>query len=240
VCAYFFAAIEGATVKSSRRGCVADSRGQDDWFGSLAMNADERNLFELIRDRSFRRGKFRLASGRESELYFNLKPTMMTPRGALLSARALLARIWPENVDYVGGLEMGAVPVIAALAAISEAEGRPVKTFFVRKQPKGHGTMDMIEGLASNEILAKARVLVIDDVATSGGSILKAVDAARSAGGSVNAALVLIDREEGATEALAAQDIRLLSVFKGKDFLLATPAPIQDASSTLANVPKTG
>ncbi len=204
------------------------------------MNADERELFDLIHERSFRRGRFRLASGRESELYFNLKPTMMTPKGALLSARALLARIWPESADYVGGLEMGAVPAIAALAAISEAEARPVKTFFVRKQPKGHGTMDMIEGLASNETLAKARVLVIDDVATSGGSILKAVDAVRAADALVNTALVLVDREEGAAEALAAQDVRLLSVFTGREFLLAAPVATQDASSTLANVPKTG
>jgi orotate phosphoribosyltransferase len=134
---------------------------------------------------------------------------------------------------------MGAVPVIAALAAISEAEGRPVKTFFVRKQPKGHGTMDMIEGLAPNETLAKARVMVIDDVATSGGSILKAVDAARGAGAFVNAALVLIDREEGASEALTAQNVRLLSVFRGKEFLEPAPSPPHDASPALANVPKT-
>ena len=166
------------------------------------MTEGERELFAIIRERSFRRGKFRLASGRESELYFNLKPTMMSPKGALLSARALLARIWPEKVGYAGGLEMGAVPVIAALAALSEVEGRPVNTFFVRKQPKGHGTMDMIEGLAPNESLVNTRAIAIDDVATSGGSILKAVDAMRAAGAQVNTALVLIDREEGATEAL--------------------------------------
>ena len=198
----------------------------------------ERELFEIIRVRSFRRGKFRLASGRESELYFNLKPTMMSPKGALLSARALLARIWPENPDYVGGLEMGAVPVIAALAALGEMEGRPVKAFFVRKQPKGHGTMDMIEGLAPNETLRNARVVVIDDVATSGGSILKAADAVRAAGARVNNALVLVDREEGASEMLQAQKIRLLSVFRGHEFLEA--APLHDESATLANVPKTG
>jgi orotate phosphoribosyltransferase len=207
------------------------------------MSADqrtgERELFEIIRARSFRRGKFRLASGRESELYFNLKPTMMSPKGALLSARALLARIWPENVDYAGGLEMGAVPVIAALAAVSEAEGKPVKTFFVRKQPKGHGTMDMIEGLAPGETLAGTRVLAIDDVATTGGSILKAADAVRAAGAQIGAALVLIDREEGAAEALAAQNIRLLAVFKGSEFLRDT-LPGHDESSALADVPKTG
>lgn len=204
------------------------------------MSADERELFEIIRIRSFRRGKFRLVSGRQSELYFNLKPTMMSPQGALLSARALLARIWPENVDYVGGLEMGAVPVIAALAALSAVEGRPVKTFFVRKQAKGHGTMDMIEGLASGETLAGARVMAIDDVATSGGSILKSVEVARAAGAQVDLALVLIDREEGAAQALAAQNIRLLSVFKGREFLEAAPTHAHNESAALANVPKTG
>jgi orotate phosphoribosyltransferase len=180
-----------------------------------------------------------LASGRESELYFNLKPAMMSPKGALLSARALLARIWPENVDYVGGLEMGAVPAIAALAAVSEAEGKPVKTFFVRKQAKGHGTMDMIEGLAPNQTMARQKAMVVDDVATSGGSILKAVAAVRAAGAQVGTALVLIDREEGAAEALAAQNIRLLSVFKGRDFLNGAPSS-PDESPVLADVPKTG
>ena len=179
--------------------------------------ADERELFDIIRQRSFRRGKFTLASGRESELYFNLKPTMMSPKGALLCARALLARIWPENPDYVGGLEMGAVPVIAA---ISESEGRPVKSFFVRKQPKGHGTMDMIEGLAANETLANTKAMVVDDVATSGGSILKAADAVRAAGATVEAALVIVDREEGAAETLQENGMRLLSVFKGREFLI--------------------
>jgi len=185
----------------------------------MTRTNDEAKLFEVIRERSFRRGKFKLASGAESELYFNLKPTMMSPAGALLSARALLARIWPEKVDYVGGLEMGAVPVIASLAALSEDAGNPIKTFFVRKQPKGHGTMDLIEGLAMGETLEGMKVVVVDDVATSGGSILKAVEAIRKAGAKVDAALVIIDREEGAAETLKPHEIRLLSVFRGREFL---------------------
>lgn len=179
----------------------------------------EQQLFDIIKARSFRRGKFTLASGRESELYFNLKPTMMSPKGALLCAHALLARIWPEKVEYVGGLEMGAVPVIAALAAISEAEGKPVKTFFVRKQPKGHGTMDMLEGLAIGESIVAAKAIVVDDVATTGGSIVKAADAVRAAGAVVDTALVIVDREEGAAEMLQVNGMRLLSVFKGREFL---------------------
>ena len=161
--------------------------------------------------------RFTLASGRESDIYINLKPTMMDPRGARLSALALLARL-PKDVDYVGGLEMGAVPVIAALAALSDAAGAPVKSFFVRKSAKDHGTREVIEGLAPGETLEGRRVTVIDDVATSGGSLLKTIEAARAAGARVEHALVLIDRKEGAAEALAAEGVSLGSVFTRADF----------------------
>ena len=179
----------------------------------------EAELLGLIQTRSFRRGVFKLASGVESDRYFNLKPTMMAPRGAYLAARAFIDRILPENVDYVGGLEMGAVPIIGALAAVSDIEGRPIDTFFVRKAPKAHGTKETIEGLGPRETLAGKRVLMLDDVATSGGSIMKAIDAAREAGATVDVALVLLDREEGAEQFLADRGIRLRSVFKAHEFL---------------------
>jgi orotate phosphoribosyltransferase len=178
----------------------------------------EAELREIIRVRSFRLGRFTLTSGRESDLFFNLKPTMMDPRGAHLCALALLARAASERTDYVGGLEMGAVPVIAALAAISDARGAPVKTFFVRKQAKAHGTRELVEGLTPAESLAGKRVLIVDDVATTGGSIIKATDVARDVGATVDAALVIVDRQEGATEALAEHGVRLLSVFTGGEF----------------------
>jgi orotate phosphoribosyltransferase len=175
-------------------------------------------LFEIVRKRSFRQGSFRLSSGKESTRYFNLKPTMMSPKGALLSARAFLDRIHLEKADFVGGLEMGAVPIIGSLAAIGELEGRPVKTFFVRKAPKEHGTKETIEGLSPEETLHGHRAMVLDDVATTGGSIMKAIEAARAAGAEVDVALVLVDREEGAEEYLAERNVRLLSVFRGSDF----------------------
>jgi len=177
------------------------------------------SLFEIIKERSFRQGRFTLASGAESDLYFNLKPTMMDPLGAYLAAKAFSEIIHAERVDYVGGLEMGAVPIIGALAAISATEGRPIRTFFVRKAPKEHGTKEKVEGLAPSESLQGKRVLVLDDVATSGGSIMKAIDAARSAGATVDVALVLVDRDEGAKKRLADQGIRLLSVFQAQQFL---------------------
>jgi orotate phosphoribosyltransferase len=178
---------------------------------------DEAELREMIRTRSFRLGKFILTSGRESDLFFNLKPTMMDPRGARLCAEAFLARV-PAGADYVAGLEMGAVPVISALAAISDVAGTPVKTVFVRKAAKEHGTREVIEGLAVGESLAGKRVLAVDDVATTGGSTLKAVEALRAAGAIVTDALVIVDRQEGGTEGLAAHGVRLASVFVGDDF----------------------
>jgi orotate phosphoribosyltransferase len=177
----------------------------------------ESELLEMIRARSMRLGRFTLASGRESDLYLNLKPTMMDPRGARLCAEAFLARV-PAGTDYVGGIEMGAVPVIGALAALSDVAGRPVRTFFVRKAPKDHGTKEVIEGLAAGETLAGKRVLAVDDVATTGGSVLKAIEAARGAGAIVEDALVLVDRQEGGVEGLAAHGVRLHSVFVGDDF----------------------
>jgi orotate phosphoribosyltransferase len=187
-------------------------------MGEGSRSNDEAELLDIIRRRSFRQGKFILSSGRESTLYFNLKPTMMHPRGAFLCARAFLSRIRAEDADYVGGLEMGAVPVIGSLAALSEAEGRPVHTFFVRKAAKAHGTRETIEGLGPDESLAGTRALILDDVATTGNAILQAVAAARAANAIVDSALVLIDREEGAAEALARDGIRLLSVFRARDF----------------------
>ncbi|MBV9996896.1 MAG: orotate phosphoribosyltransferase [Caulobacteraceae bacterium] len=178
----------------------------------------ESELREIIRVRSFRLGRFTLSSGRESDLYFNLKPTMMDARGARLCAEAFLARVLEEKVDYVGGLEMGAVPVISALAAVSDVKGVPVRTFFVRKEAKGHGTREVIEGLGPGESLTGKRVLIVDDVATTGGSVVKAVEAARAAGAVVEAALVIVDRQEGASEALADAGLRLISVFTGAEF----------------------
>ncbi|HEY3777329.1 MAG TPA: orotate phosphoribosyltransferase [Rhizomicrobium sp.] len=181
--------------------------------------AERRELFELIRRRSFRRGSFTLSSGRQSEMYFNLKPTMLDPRGAYLCAAAFLELLIEQQAQYAGGLEMGAVPTLGSLAALSAMQEQPVRTFFVRKTTKAHGTKELIEGLAPGETLAGARVLILDDVATTGQSILKAAHVAREAGAAVDCALVLVDREEGAREALAPDGLRLLSVFRGPEFL---------------------
>ena len=184
---------------------------------------DRDELFELIRTRSFLAAEegheFTLASGEKSRWYFNLKPTMMNARGNTLAARAFIELLAEQGFDYIGGLEMGAVPIMGAIAALSEVSGCPIETIFVRKEKKGHGTKKLVEGLAPEETLEAKRVIVIDDVATKGGSILQAVEAMRNEGAIVDTAVVLLDRDEGARALLKANGIVLESVFHKNDFV---------------------
>jgi orotate phosphoribosyltransferase len=175
-------------------------------------------LIALVKARSFRTGEFTLASGRKSHRYFNLKPTMMNPEGGYLCALGALATLEALKPDYVGGLEMGAVPVVSALAALSHARKAPLKTFFVRKAAKGHGAKQQLEGLADGESLQGKRVVIVEDVTTTGASALQAVEVARAAGATVEHIVTLLDREEGAKEALAAQGLELQAVLRALEF----------------------
>jgi orotate phosphoribosyltransferase len=185
---------------------------------------DRERLIEIIKKRSFReKGAFKLASGRMSTIYFNLKPTMLDPEGARLIGAALAEKAAVLGGDYVGGLEMGAVPLVAAAAAMSAVAGKPVGAIFVRKAAKEHGTQSLIEGLAEGESLAGKRVVVVEDVTTTGGSALKAVATLRAAGATVEHAVTVVDREEGATEAFAAAGISLHALLRKREFAQDLP-----------------
>lgn len=181
--------------------------------GEIESDSRRGELFSLIKARSFKTGEFTLASGKKSNLYFNMKPTMMSAKGAALSAQAFLAVMEETDSSYVSGLEMGAVPIIGSMAAISALTGNEIAATFVRKAPKKHGTKDIIEGLGPDESLDGQRVLVVDDVATTGISILQATLAVREANGIVEHAACIVDRQEGATELLAENGVRLHSIF---------------------------
>jgi orotate phosphoribosyltransferase len=176
-------------------------------------------LREIIRARSFGFGEIKLASGRVSNFYFNLKPTMLDPEGAALLAELTLDALAEERIDYVGGLEMGAVPIAGAIAQLSFIRGKPIPAFFVRKKPKEHGAKLSVEGLAPGETLAGKRVVVVEDVTTTGGSALKAVEAVRDAGGEVALVLTMVDRQEGADEEFTKAGLRLRALFTASEFL---------------------
>jgi orotate phosphoribosyltransferase len=180
---------------------------------------DREKLLEIIRTRSFReKGAFKLASGRMSTIYFNLKPTMLDPEGARLIGAALAAKAAELGADTVGGLEMGAVPLVSVTAAMSAVAGKPVRAIFVRKAAKDHGTQSLIEGLAEGEDLGGRSIVVVEDVTTTGGSALKSVAILREAGARVTEVVTVLDREEGADEAFSAAGIRLHALFKKSEF----------------------
>ncbi|MGE3149675.1 MAG: orotate phosphoribosyltransferase [Pseudorhodoplanes sp.] len=176
-------------------------------------------LAAIIRKRSFGRGKITLASGRESDFYFNLKPTMLDAEGAALLAELTFEALRGEKIDYVGGLEMGAVPIAGAIAQLSFMRGQPIQAFFVRKKPKEHGAKLSVEGLAPGESLTGKRIVVVEDVTTTGGSAIKAVDAVKQAGGDVAFVLTMIDREEGAADAFREAGLDFRSLFRAAEFL---------------------
>jgi orotate phosphoribosyltransferase len=186
---------------------------------SKSRHDSRARLADIIYKRSFGRGEIKLASGRTSDFYFNLKPTMLDPEGAALLAELTLDALVDDKIDYVGGLEMGAVPIAGAIAQLSFLKGKPIPAIFVRKKPKEHGARLAVEGLAKGESLAGKRVVVVEDVTTTGGSALKAVEAVRDAGGEVALVFTMVDREEGATETFREAGLPFRALFRAAEFL---------------------
>jgi len=176
-------------------------------------------LVEIIKERSFQSGReIKLASGRTSTYYFNMKPTMLDAEGSHVIATLILDAVAGLKPDLVGGLEMGAVPIASAVAAVSHGTGQPVRAFFVRKQAKDHGTQSLIEGLPAGESLKGKRVVIVEDVTTTGGSAVKAAETVRSEGAEVVGVVTVVDRLEGAGEAFAAAGLTLTPLLTLDDF----------------------
>nr|WP_205502088.1 orotate phosphoribosyltransferase [Rhodopseudomonas sp. BR0G17] len=195
------------------------SQSQSPESPPVSKSASRARLADIIRTRSFGRGEITLASGRKSDFYFNLKPTMLDPEGAALLAELTYEALRDEKVDYVGGLEMGAVPLAGAIAQLSWLKNHPIAAFFVRKKPKEHGARLSVEGLAKGESLAGKRCVIVEDVTTTGGSAIKAVEAVKESGAEIVLVLTMVDREEGATEAFAEAGLPFRSLYKASEFL---------------------
>jgi len=156
-------------------------------------------LIEIICKKSFKYSKepvFKLVSGKMSCFYINCKPTILSPRGMFLTGSLVFDAIRDYNVAGVGGLTFGADPIAIATAFTSELKGDPVKAFSIRKTKKDHGIVQWLEG----DLKPGDRVAVIDDVATTGGSTIKAVKRAESEGLKVVKVVILVDRQEGGIE----------------------------------------
>ncbi len=184
-----------------------------------ATAAKRARLIEIVKARSFQEGpEMKLASGKMSTFYFNMKPTMLDSEGAHLMASLILDQLDGVEADLIGGLEMGAVPIAASVTAIAHQRGRKLPAFFVRKQVKEHGTKSLIEGLARDETMTGKRVVIVEDVTTTGGSAIKAAEAIRASGAEIVRVITIVDRQDGADEAFKAAGMEFKPLLTLADF----------------------
>ena len=180
--------------------------------------ASRARLLALLTERSFKKQKVLLSSGKESDFYIDCKKTVLTAEGHFLVGHLFFEAIRERSPDAqgVGGITMGADPLASAVSLVSHLEGHPLDAFYVRKEPKGHGTGQWIEGLTAFK--PGAKVAILEDVVTTGASTIKAIERARAEGLVPVAAFALVDREEGGREAVEATGVKVHALFARRDF----------------------
>ena len=183
-----------------------------------ALEADRARLLALLIERSYAKKKIILSSGRESDFYVDCKKTVLTAEGHWLVGRLLFERIRRSTPDAVGigGLTLGADPLASAVSLVSHLADHALYAFLIRKEAKGHGTGQWIEGLTS--LAVGAHVAIVEDVITSGASTIKAIERARAEKLIPVGAFGLVDRQEGGREAISALGVPVFSIFTRGDF----------------------
>lgn len=180
-----------------------------------SSNNFKAQLFELLKAEALKIGKFVLSSGKESNYYLDGRIITLTPEGAYLVGNIILDSIKDKKIDAVGGPTLGADPIVGAVAALSHIRGVALKTFIVRKAAKEHGMQRQIEG---PPLKKGDRVILVDDVATTGKALIEAKSALDNIGVEIIKAVVIVDRQEGASDNLKAAGLKLESIFNIKDF----------------------
>jgi len=178
------------------------------------MEVMKDELLELLKKDAYKKGEYKLSSGKASEHYVNCKPVILSGRGLTLASLLLLKEV---NTNVVGGLTLGADPLVSGVSLVSALDGRLVNALIVRKEAKGHGTEAWIEGPLPPE---GTRVTVLEDVITTGGSSIKAVEKLRDAGYVVDRVVAIVDRQEDGEADIAMKEagLELRSLFTLKDF----------------------
>lgn len=180
----------------------------------MDIHMDEKTqLKELLLKKSYRKGTFTLTSGATSDFYVDGKQTTLSAEGAYLCGRLLyrLIKDHHEKIDGVGGMTLGADPLVTAVSIVSHLENDPIPAFIVRKESKGHGTNNYIEG--KNNLAPGALVALVEDVVTTGGTLIKVIERVESEGFRVGLVATIVDRQEGGAETLAARGYPLASIF---------------------------
>jgi orotate phosphoribosyltransferase len=179
---------------------------------------EKERLKKIIIELSYEKRNVTLASGRQSDFYFDGKQTTLHPEGGYLTGKLFFEAIKDvEGVEGVGGLTLGADPIATATSVVSFLEGKPVPGFIIRKEPKGHGTGAWLEG--RKNLKPGAQVVIVEDVVTSGGSSMKAIKRAEEEGLKVLGVVTLVDREEGGRENIEKEGYWLKSIFTKSEIL---------------------
>jgi orotate phosphoribosyltransferase len=176
------------------------------------------SLLEIFKTRAVFFGQFTLASGKQSTYYINSKKALFNSEAVWLLGDVLYEMTRNLDVQAIGGLEVGAIPMATAAAMRYHEEGRNIEGFYVRKQAKGHGSKELVEGI----VKSGDRVAVVDDVLTTGGSVLQAIAEVERLGAQVAAVICIVDRLEGARENLTSR-YRFLPIFTIRDFGIEVP-----------------
>lgn len=183
---------------------------------NLSVVEAREKLFEMIKTQAFFKERIILSSGKESDHYFDARRVTLSAAGAFLTAKIILEMSAFDKVEAIGGPTLGADPMVGAIASLSYQIGKPVKTFIIRKTPKAHGKQQQIEGPI---LTGKATAILIDDVATTGKAFLESLDVTDRMGIKVVKCIAVINRREGADEALAKRGCKLESIFTSEQFL---------------------
>lgn len=180
---------------------------------------ERERLKEILLKKSYRKGKFKLSSGRESDFYVDGKQTTLDAEGAYLCGRLIFEIIQkaPEDISAVGGMTLGADPLVTAASIVSYLEKAPIPAFIVRKESKKHGTEAFIEG--QSNMPEGGWVALLEDVVTTGGTLLKVIERVERQGFKVGLIVTVVDRQEGGKEALAEAGYALESIFTREELL---------------------
>ena len=183
------------------------------------MTSDRQRLKEIMLEKSYRKGTFTLTSGKTSDFYIDGKQTTLSAEGAYLCGKLLFELIAAndQKINAVGGMTLGADPIVTAVSIASFLQERPIPAFIVRKEAKGHGTGNYIEGLGNME--PGATVALVEDVVTTGGTLLKVIDRVEEAGFKVGLVVTLVERQEGGAETLQKAGYPLQALFTRQELM---------------------
>lgn len=181
------------------------------------MQVKKRRLAQILLQKSYREGDFVLASGKKSSYYFDCRVTALSAEGSWLIGSLFFDLLKDIAISGVGGMTMGADPLVSSVTTVSYLEKRPLNGLLVRKEPKGHGTNQYVEGLAN--FAAGDNIAVLEDVVTTGGSLLKACKRLEDCGLKIAAVLAILDREEGGREILANAGYNLIALYTRSELL---------------------